>query len=233
MKKYITIAALLVAGSAFANAVSWEDGVEFTTDSFTTTGAWETTKGGASVVLLLNVEEFANLFDNATSSARPVFVSMSGADNNIVGLEAHEDGRITGASGVVAGGTYNNLYSFGADLADSISSINWEQVASAALTMALETSSKGTAWSLTVLNNDGTYANLTAGLDKLRWSSMGDITKIDVDKNVVQVAYAFDGFITGNDAYSLNRSAIPEPSAFGLLAGLGALALVGTRRRRK
>ncbi|MBR5622528.1 MAG: PEP-CTERM sorting domain-containing protein [Opitutales bacterium] len=30
-----------------------------------------------------------------------------------------------------------------------------------------------------------------------------------------------------------SASPIPEPSAFGLLAGLGAIALVGTRRRRK
>ena len=40
-------------------------------------------------------------------------------------------------------------------------------------------------------------------------------------------------FIGLNSVTLKDASAVPEPSAFGLLAGLGALALVASRRRRK
>lgn len=237
MKKTI-IALLTLAGigtSPAADTITLSDGVAFSTSSYTmdtTLTTWNTS--GASVTLLLNVDEFASLFENATATARPVFVSMKGSDSNIIGLQAHENDRICGASGVQAGGTYNNQYSFGANNADSISSINWQNVKAAALTMALETSSNGTAWTLCTLNNDNTYTMLSASNAGLRWSSMGDISVIAVDKKVVTEAYAFDGFITGDSAQALNKSAIaasiPEPTTATL--SLLALAGLATRRRR-
>ena len=233
MKK--TIIALLALGG-IAMGAAFDDGAAFTSSTYTIDPSWSV--AGASVTLLLDVEDFANLFDTATSSARPVFVSMSGSGDKIIGLAAHENDRITGAAGVIAGGTYDDQYSMSGDDGDGISSIVWSEVTSAALTMALETSASGTAWSLTVLNSDGTYTSKTASVTGFRWSAMEDITNIAIDTAVVTQAYAFDGFIKGEDAYTLNKAAIkaatgsvPEPTTATL--SLLALAGLAMRRRRK
>ena len=57
--------------------------------------------------------------------------------------------------------------------------------------------------------------------------TLSDVAIYEGELDETQVAYLSD-----NKAPA-SFSAIPEPSAFGLLAGLGALALVASRRRRK
>ena len=60
-------------------------------------------------------------------------------------------------------------------------------------------------------------------------SNLANLFNIDNFK----LGTGWDGWTITNYANGVITLSVPEPSAFGLLAGLGALALVGARRRRK
>ncbi len=49
---------------------------------------------------------------------------------------------------------------------------------------------------------------------------------------LLAAGYTVGAIATQDDLIQYSTSAIPEPSAFGLIAGMGALALVAARRRR-
>ena len=77
--------------------------------------------------------------------------------------------------------------------------------------------------------------------DQLIGEAEQAISGVDKYKNTLLFGDIGNSFFTdcelSNISFELGKayapSTIPEPSAFGLLAGLGALALVGARRRRK
>ena len=76
-------------------------------------------------------------------------------------------------------------------------------------------------------NNDYKFAQLTSTV-AYSVITLGDVSKLSG-------ASVFSGSPTTDQIKSASQSilVVPEPSAFGLLTGLGALALVGARRRRR
>lgn len=231
-KTLIALLSLFGVSIGADNEITLNTDYAFTSATYTLPTTW--TETGATLTMVLDVTSFAALFDSATASARPVFASMVANDNAIFGLEAHESKRITGSYGVTAGGTYNNLYTLGANNADSISDIDWTKVKAAALTMSY-TYAHGTGWTLTVFDIDGLCTSVVTPDNVLRNQNATDIISFAIDTNVVTKAYAADGFYRGDDAIILNKQAIaanvPEPTTVTL--SLLAFAGLVVRRRRK
>lgn len=79
-------------------------------------------------------------------------------------------------------------------------------------------------------DEDGTTANVYSTFAVIGTSD--DLTyAVSVNRKVDGATY---GTLSASVQYVLTKvTAIPEPSSFGLLAGIGALALVASRRRRR
>ena len=249
MKKYITIAALLAAGSAFANAAT-ETFMDLSADktsgdvtfsaensSFTGDGIWAVGGGDRAhtgVSFVLNLTKALEVTENT------VLINFD---------MAADIGLYLTSSGVVSkwqDSTWNtsSSYSVLSNLESAWTATDGNTYLALTITLA---NTEGTQGGTQLYSADSASSLLinTQGETKngLGSSSNTSISEITVNTDYVVAAAVTPGWVPGNNAQTLSASLmsgaqkiyipIPEPSTFGLLAGLGALALVGTRRRRK
>ena len=257
MKHYITVAALLAAGAAFANAdvvlhdITFSDGNVITSDA-----------------------SLSNTGVSATITANPTDKTLY--QSTILGVYSGPERDLSNVTlWVTSGGTYkgNNDLTLNALKLDSGVSI----LSGTGATPNANEVSFNDGVSITLSGSDGfldvdcdTFGKVSvSGLSgdsavylnangKLTLAS-GDTLSSEVDIYAI-VGEGFDSrelvsglnddwsgnvFLSTNGGSSYEQATftvsggeitvttIPEPSAFGLLAGLGALALVASRRRRK
>ena len=245
MKKYITVAALLAAGTAFASAdVVVKDSTQ-STDSYDAETGLLTGEGlfdqeqyhAASTTIKLDLTNLGFVgVDGGYSGEDTILVEYrigEASTTSAIGLAATTDGIKLTWQGSVWSNLSSHYISWDALKADSFTEGESTYVVlTLESTRALNASGGGTF----VYNSEGdahvSGADTAANFGASGLRSTADYSSIYLNSDYVAAAYVTPGVATKEQIVAAGN-VIPEPSAFGMLAGLGALALVASRRRRK
>ena len=234
MKKYIAIATLLAAGCAFANAAGTATVKKEEPTTYTASTPAKSGDGAQG-----NYYGFTMAFDNTTYLTTDVPAGME--------LNLDSITLLTRSSNSTADAMKVAVYKYEGD--------NTTGTYLGLSETTLEKVANNTTYTLTfddiIVNSSDCYQFLFVKADTTE-----DLTTFEGYKAAsmawgVSVTNSFSqqipggwGTYKGNGINSWEGNyvpvttvtlsvPIPEPSTFGLLAGLGALALVGTRRRRR
>lgn len=243
MKKYIAVATLLAAGSAFANAEeiqSW--------DLTLTNGGESLTSGNCDLwfnannatldsylfdftVIQSQSDGFNNTFwvtsrgEWATDAERSGFTFLAwqkvnaGIGNGKTHLSGQNGNRLT----VSAGDSFRFAY-------DAVSKVAYLYNVTTEALATLDASS-------VVNESNASLYRFTSGVKNVAQTIGASSAWTNSAKDQSSYGNIYDlSSIAGNSVQFetfVKTLTIPEPSTFGLLAGLGALALVASRRRRK
>ena len=235
MKKFITAAALIAASTALANAAT-----------VLTTTFSNAAQTSATAVTLTNATA-ENVTVNGASLALTKTGTGSGTGDLLTAGAAGGDVSVFSPNTNVGnGGTWTTTFSYsgvsGIDTLDSISifattfgstgayqTVDRTITFNVSLKSGTTTLASGTNTLTFKSNNTENGQSIDFSFASVDVSSYSDLT---VEVSAQRGQNETSGTFVGLKSVAFSGSAIPEPSAFGLLAGIGALALAVSRRRR-